>query len=113
MTKSKSKSRRLQRSGWAIGSPTDFLRLTDEEASFVELKLALAAGAGVAGEAGVDANGFGCQIGVKPIAGSENGGRGPLGFARSLGAVAVKHRRRPERGREVDSPRGNDSGRLT
>jgi len=39
-----SKSRRLERSGWAIGSPTDFLGLTDEEASFVELKLALAAG---------------------------------------------------------------------
>ena len=38
------KKRRLERSGWTVGGATDFLELTPEEASFIELKLALAAG---------------------------------------------------------------------
>lgn len=38
------KQKRLKRAGWAIGSATDFLELSLEEASFIELKLALAAG---------------------------------------------------------------------
>ncbi|MBY0505851.1 MAG: helix-turn-helix domain-containing protein [Bryobacteraceae bacterium] len=38
------KKKRLQRNGWAVGSATDFLQLSPEEASFIELKLALAAG---------------------------------------------------------------------
>lgn len=38
------KKKRLERTGWAVGSATDFLRLSPEEASFIELKLALAAG---------------------------------------------------------------------
>lgn len=38
------KKRRLERSGWTVGGATDFLELSPEEASFIELKLALAAG---------------------------------------------------------------------
>ncbi len=37
----KSKQARLQAKGWRFGSAADFLELTDEEASFVETKLAL------------------------------------------------------------------------
>ena len=37
----KSKRKKLEAAGWRIGSPADFLGLTDEEAKFVELKLAL------------------------------------------------------------------------
>ena len=36
------KRKRLGRVGWAVGSAKDFLGLSDEEAAFVELKLALA-----------------------------------------------------------------------
>lgn len=40
----RTKKQRLERAGWAVSSAADFLGLTDEEARFVELKLALAAG---------------------------------------------------------------------
>ena len=39
-----SKRTRLERAGWRVGSPAQFLGLTPEEQQFVELKLALAAG---------------------------------------------------------------------
>ncbi|MFN0104040.1 MAG: helix-turn-helix domain-containing protein [Bryobacteraceae bacterium] len=39
-----SKRKRLERDGWAIGGAADVLQLSDEEACFIELKLALAAG---------------------------------------------------------------------
>ena len=35
------KRRKLEAKGWQIGSVQDFLRLSDEEAAYVELKLAL------------------------------------------------------------------------
>ena len=38
------KKARLQRHGWAIGDAAQFLNLNAQEAQFVELKLALAAG---------------------------------------------------------------------
>jgi DNA-binding XRE family transcriptional regulator len=38
----KAKRRRLERAGWKVGTVREFLELTDEEASFIELKLALA-----------------------------------------------------------------------
>lgn len=38
------KKKHLERSGWKVGSATEFLGLNHEEASFIELKLALAAG---------------------------------------------------------------------
>ena len=38
------KKKRLERSGWKAGGAADFLKLNAEEASFIELKLALAAG---------------------------------------------------------------------
>ena len=38
------KKARLQRNGWAVGDTADFLKLNTQEAQFVELKLALAAG---------------------------------------------------------------------
>src|SRR5580765_6936869 len=37
----KSKQTRLEAKGWRVGSVAAFLELTDEEAAFVELKLAL------------------------------------------------------------------------
>lgn len=37
-----SKKKKLERSGWRVGTPAEFLELTPEEAAFVELKLALA-----------------------------------------------------------------------
>ena len=37
----KAKRGRLERAGWKVGSVREFLALTDEEASFIELKLAL------------------------------------------------------------------------
>ena len=37
------KAKRLQKAGWKIGSAYDFLEMTDEEASYVELKLVLSA----------------------------------------------------------------------
>jgi predicted XRE-type DNA-binding protein len=39
-----SKKARLERSGWAVGDTARFLKLSAQEARFVELKLALAAG---------------------------------------------------------------------
>ncbi len=39
-----SKKTRLQREGWAVGDAAEFLNLNPQEAQFVELKLALAAG---------------------------------------------------------------------
>src|SRR5712691_13174930 len=36
------KSKRLRAAGWKVGSTKDFLRLSDEEAALVELKLSLA-----------------------------------------------------------------------
>lgn len=36
-----SKRKRLEDAGWSVGSAQDFLGLSDEEAAFVELKLAL------------------------------------------------------------------------
>lgn len=36
------KKARLEEAGWKVGSAADFLELTEEEAAFVELKLALA-----------------------------------------------------------------------
>ncbi|MBM3755654.1 MAG: helix-turn-helix transcriptional regulator [Acidobacteria bacterium] len=35
------KKKRLERSGWTAGGAADFLRLSPEEAKFIELKLAL------------------------------------------------------------------------
>lgn len=37
----KAKRRKLERAGWKAGSAKDFLGLSDEEAAFVECKLAL------------------------------------------------------------------------
>jgi len=39
-----SKKTRLQGEGWAVGDAAEFLNLNPQEAEFVELKLALAAG---------------------------------------------------------------------
>jgi DNA-binding XRE family transcriptional regulator len=39
-----SQKARLARAGWAVGDAADFLGLSPEEAQFVDLKLALAAG---------------------------------------------------------------------
>jgi DNA-binding XRE family transcriptional regulator len=35
------KKKRLRKRGWAVGDAQDFLGLTDEEAAYIELKLAL------------------------------------------------------------------------
>ena len=37
------KRQRLERKGWRVGSAKEFLRLSDEEASYIELKVALGA----------------------------------------------------------------------
>lgn len=37
------KRRRLEAKGWKVGSAKDFLRLTEEEAAYIEVKLRLAA----------------------------------------------------------------------
>ena len=39
----KEKQKKLIKKGWKIGSAKDFLGLTDEEASYIELKLKLSA----------------------------------------------------------------------
>jgi predicted XRE-type DNA-binding protein len=36
------KKKKLEAAGWSVGDASDFLRLTPEEADFVEIKLALA-----------------------------------------------------------------------
>jgi DNA-binding transcriptional regulator YiaG len=36
------KRKKLEKAGWRVGSAADFLSLTDAEAAFVEMKLALA-----------------------------------------------------------------------
>jgi ribosome-binding protein aMBF1 (putative translation factor) len=36
-----SKRKRIEAAGWSVGSTTDFLKLSPEEADFVELKLRL------------------------------------------------------------------------
>jgi predicted XRE-type DNA-binding protein len=38
----KTKKERLKKAGWKVGSTTDFLELTDDEAAMIELKIALA-----------------------------------------------------------------------
>ena len=37
----KRKSAKLKAAGWTVGTPREFLRLSDEETAFVEFKLAL------------------------------------------------------------------------
>ncbi|HUI65689.1 MAG TPA: helix-turn-helix domain-containing protein [Bacteroidota bacterium] len=37
----KAKKRRLERRGWRVGTPAEFLNLTPEERAYVELKLRL------------------------------------------------------------------------
>jgi hypothetical protein len=37
----KAKRKKLEQAGWSVGSATDFLGLTEDESTFVELKLAL------------------------------------------------------------------------
>ena len=37
----KAKRHRLEAKGWKVGTPEEFLRLTPEEATYVDLKLAL------------------------------------------------------------------------
>jgi len=39
-----SKKQRLERAGWIVSDSAEFLKLTEEEARFIQLKLALAAG---------------------------------------------------------------------
>ncbi|CAA9311831.1 MAG: hypothetical protein AVDCRST_MAG68-1401 [uncultured Gemmatimonadetes bacterium] len=39
----KGKRERLENAGWRVGSAQDFLNLTDEEAAFIEVKVALRA----------------------------------------------------------------------
>ncbi len=41
MKASKKKTKKLERGGWKIGTVQDLLGLTDEEAAYLELKLAL------------------------------------------------------------------------
>jgi ribosome-binding protein aMBF1 (putative translation factor) len=38
----KHKQKRLEAAGWRLGSPTEFLGLSDDEAAIIELKLGLA-----------------------------------------------------------------------
>ena len=38
------KTRKLEKAGWRLGTPKEFLGLTDEEAALIEIKLALARG---------------------------------------------------------------------
>jgi ribosome-binding protein aMBF1 (putative translation factor) len=40
----KAKRQTLEKAGWRIGSPKEFLGLSDEEARYIELKLALSEG---------------------------------------------------------------------
>jgi hypothetical protein len=40
-TMKRSKRRRLEKKGWRLGDPADFLRLSDREAALIELKLKL------------------------------------------------------------------------
>jgi len=35
------KRQRLERKGWKVGDPRDFLQLTDDEVTYIEMKLAL------------------------------------------------------------------------
>jgi DNA-binding XRE family transcriptional regulator len=37
----KTKKEKLEKAGWKVGTAQDFLELTDEEAAFIEMKLAL------------------------------------------------------------------------
>lgn len=41
MTMNKVKQKNLEKSGWKIGSAKDFLGLSDEESSYIELKIKL------------------------------------------------------------------------
>jgi DNA-binding XRE family transcriptional regulator len=43
MTVKRSKQAKLESRGWKIGSAEEFLGLSDEEAAFIEMKLALSA----------------------------------------------------------------------
>ena len=38
------KGRSLERAGWKLGTPKEFLGLTDEETALIEIKVALARG---------------------------------------------------------------------
>ena len=75
------KKKRLERAGWTVGGAVDFLRLSPEEAAFVELKLAFGAAA--------DASGAGCAARVEPVAGRQDGGWRSQGFAGSADSVVV------------------------
>jgi hypothetical protein len=44
MTMNKEKKKHLESKGWKFGSAKDFLSLTDEEATYIDLKLRLSEG---------------------------------------------------------------------
>ena len=44
MTMTKKKKKQLEAAGWSVGTAKEFLGLSNEEAEFIELKLALADG---------------------------------------------------------------------
>jgi predicted XRE-type DNA-binding protein len=39
----KARRAKLEAAGWTVGTPQEFLNLTDEDAAFIEIKVALAA----------------------------------------------------------------------
>lgn len=43
MVMNKEKQRRLEEAGWAVGTASEFLELSEEESRYVEMKLSLAA----------------------------------------------------------------------
>jgi hypothetical protein len=91
--------------------PYEFLNLNPQEAHFVELKLALAAGAGQLREQhGMTQAALAEQLGLQPIARCQDGNGGPVSDRRLDGAVAVSYGSDSWRDREADQARGDAPG---
>ena len=99
----KAKTDRLAAAGWRSGEAADFLELTEEEAAFVELKLALADYLReLRTQQLLDAVAGGAPARLEPVAGRQDGGCRRLGLARSAGQVASRPRSVAQRGRPRD-----------
>ena len=81
--------RRLEARGWKVGTASEFLALSPEEAAYVELKVRLALGLRAWRQRGEPDAGTACEAApVEPITDREDGGGRPVGISGSPRQIA-------------------------
>ena len=85
-----SKRKKLEAKGWKIGSPKDFLGMSDEEEAYVNLRLKARRGfEGTTSSSRHHSSGSGAGDQVQPVARREDGIRRPDGVARLTRKIAA------------------------